>query len=106
MRVNCNNVVSLRHLALALQVLAKTRDEGTMKCFGAAHTLSKAYTLFTLIVNGSKMPVEKQKDSVMRMIHTASLSGSVLVEQVRWILLEADTKELHAYLTGLTRSKS
>ena len=104
MRVNCNNVVSLRHLPLAMQVPTKTRDEGTMKCFGAAHTLSKAYTLFTLIVNGSKMPVEKQRDSVMQMMLLRSAGPYCLSKESKDTLLEADTEELHAYLTGLAKN--
>ncbi len=78
MLINSNNVISLRHLALANQFPSKTRDEGTEKCFSAALNLSKAYTLFTLIVNGCKMPVEKQRDGERRMILH---SGSVLLEQ-------------------------
>ena len=75
-----------------------------MKCFGAAHTLSKAYTLFTLIVNGSKMPIEKQRDSVMRMMLLCSAGPYCLSKESMDTLLEADTKELHAYLTGLAKN--
>jgi hypothetical protein len=75
-----------------------------MKCFGAAHTFSKAYTLFTLIVNGSKMPVEKQRDSVMRMMLLRSAGPYCLSKESMDTLLEADTKELHAYLTGLAKN--
>jgi hypothetical protein len=104
MRVNTNNVISLRHLALANQVPSKTKDEGTEKCFGAAHTLSKAYTLFTLIVNGSKMPVEKQRDSVVRMILLRSAGPYCLSKESMDTVLEADTEEHHAYLRGLAKN--
>ncbi len=76
MGVKSNNVISLLHLALANQVPSKTRDSGTEKCFGAAHTLSKAYTLLTLILNGSKMPVEQQRDSAVRMFLLRSAGPS------------------------------
>ncbi len=55
MLVYSKNGIFLRHLNLANQVPSKSRDEGVMKCFGAAHTLSKACTLLTLIVKGCKM---------------------------------------------------
>jgi hypothetical protein len=35
MRVNSNNAISLRHLALSNQISTKTRDEGTAKFFDA-----------------------------------------------------------------------
>ncbi len=43
MRINHNNVmivISLRHLALANQIPAKTRDEGTAKFFDATLKLA------------------------------------------------------------------
>ena len=103
-RVNSNNVISLRHLALANQVPSKTRDEGTEKCFSASLTLSKAYTLFTLVVNGSKMPVEKQRDSVMRMILLRTVAPYCLDKESMDTILGADPEELNAYLTGLAKN--
>jgi hypothetical protein len=50
MRINSNNVVSF----IANQFPSKTRDEYSLKCFNTTPTLSKAYTLFTLIVNVAK----------------------------------------------------
>ena len=59
MRVNSNYVISLRHLDLAKQIPAKTRDEGTAKFFDATLNLSKGYSLVSLLINGHKVPVEK-----------------------------------------------
>ncbi len=74
MLLNSNNVPSLRHLPLANQVPAKTRDAGMEKFLGAALNLSKGCTLITLILYGGKIPVEKQRDSAVWMIvlHTVA----------------------------------
>ena len=104
MRINSNNVISLRHLALANQFPSKTRDEGTEKCFSAALNLSKAYTLFTLIVNGCKMPVEKQRDGERRMILLHSVAPYCLSKEGMDSILGSDTEELNAFLTGLAKN--
>jgi hypothetical protein len=103
-RVNSNNVISLRHLALANQVPTKTRDEGSEKCFSASLTLGKAYTLFTLVVNGCKMPVEKQRDSAMRMILLRTVAPYCLDRESMDTILGADPEELNAFLTGLAKN--
>jgi hypothetical protein len=110
-----NNVISLCHLPLlvANQVSSKPeiRDEFMEKCFGTAHTLSKAaYTLLTLLGNGSKMPVEKQRDSVMWMILLCSESASpyCLSKEERivsWKLNPKSLKPIWVVWLG-TRSKT
>ncbi len=85
-RVNYNNILSLCHLPLANQVPAMTRDSGTEKSFDTALNLSKGYTLITLILNGCKMPVEKQRDSVTQMIVLHTVAPYCLSKETRpWI---------------------
>jgi hypothetical protein len=104
MRVNSNNVPSLRHLPLANQVPAKTRDAGTEKFFGAALNLSKGCTLITLILYGGKIPVEKQRDSAARMIMLRTVAQYCLSKENLDIILNADPDEQNAHLTGLAKN--
>ena len=103
-RVNSNNAISLRHLELANKFPAKTRDEGTQKCFSATLTVSRAYTLFTLVVNGCKMPVEKQRDSSMWMILFRTMAPYCLCKHSIDSILKADTDAVNAYLIGLAKN--
>jgi hypothetical protein len=70
-----NGVVAMRDLDLATpptRVPTKTRDDDAAKMFHAKLTLSKAFTLFTLMVHGPHMPVEKARDdSHRRILHSA-----------------------------------
>ena len=70
-----NGTVSMRDLALAAQVPTKVRDEGTDELFKAKPTLSKAFTLFTLIVHGKNLPVEK--------LETKPIVSSTCIQQHR-----------------------
>ena len=103
-RVNSNNFPSLLHLPLANQVPAKTRDLSTEKFFGAALNLSKGYTMVTLILNGCKLPVEKQRDSVMRMIVLRTVAQYCLSKETLDIILNADPDEQINHLSGLARN--
>ncbi len=51
------------------------------------------------------MPVEKQRDSVMRMILLRTAGPYCLSKESMDTLLEADTEELHAYLSGLAKNE-
>jgi hypothetical protein len=104
MRVNINNVPSLRHLPLANQVPAKTRDAGTDKFLGSALNLSKSFTLAALIVYGHKPPVEKQRDMVSRMILLRTVAPFCLSDETLTIILDADPDEQNALLGGLARN--
>ena len=62
----------MRDLDLAARVPTKTRDDDAAKMFNAKLTLSKAFTLFTLMVHGPRMPVEKARDDTHRRVIVAS----------------------------------
>ena len=104
MRVNSNNVVSLRHLALANQIPAKTRDEGTAKFFDATLTLSKGFTLVSLIISAHKVPVEKVRDSPARMIVLRTVAPYCLNDETMDVILKADPEEQNAFLCGLAKN--
>jgi len=104
MRVNSNNVISLRHLPLANQIPAKTRDEGTAKLFGATLNLSKGYCLISLVLSGHKVPVEKQRDSVMRTIVLRTVAPYCLNDETLDAILKADPEEQNALLMGLAKN--
>jgi hypothetical protein len=104
MRVNSNNVISLRHLALANKIPAKTRDEGTAKFFDATLNLSKGFSLVSLIIKGHKVPVEKVRDSPARMIVLRTVAPYCLDDESLDAILKADPDEQNAFLCGLAKN--
>ncbi len=104
MRVNSNNVISLRHLALAKKIPAKTRDEGTAKFFDATLNLSRGYSLVSLIISGHKVPVEKVRDGPARMIVLRTVAPYCLNDETLDAILKADPEEQNAFLCGLAKN--
>jgi len=104
MRVNCNNVIALRHLDLSKQIPAKTRDEGTAKFFDATLNLSKGFSLVSLIISGHKVPVEKVRDSPARMIVLRTVAPYCLNDETLDTILKADPDEQNAFLGGLAKN--
>ena len=68
LHVLTNNVVSMRLLALAARVPAKTHDSEALKLLNCSLPLSKVYTLASFIIFGKHTPVEKHKDAPARLI--------------------------------------
>jgi hypothetical protein len=52
----------MRDLDLASRVPTKIKDDGTEKLFNARLTLSKVFTLYTLIIHGKILLIEKIRD--------------------------------------------
>jgi hypothetical protein len=65
----------MRDLDLASRVPTKTKDDDTPNLFNASLTFSKAFTLFTFIVHGKNLPIEKIRDDNYRQ--------SLLIQQPR-----------------------
>ncbi len=99
-----NGTVSMRDLALAAQVPTKVRDEGTAELFKAKPTLSKAFTLFTLILHGKNLPVEKIRDETHRLVLLYSAAPYCLSKETLQTILEADSDERKAYMIGLAKN--
>jgi hypothetical protein len=97
-RINANNVISLRHLPLANQVPAKTRDAGTDKFFGSTLNLSKCTTMIALIIHGHKLPIEKHRDMPSRMVLLCTKAPYCLSEETLAIILKEDPEEQNALL--------
>ena len=104
MRVNSNNVISLRHLALANQVPTKTRDEGTAKFFDTTLNLSKGYCLISFIISGHKVPVEKVRDCPARITVLRTVAPYCLNDESLDTILKADPDEQNALLSGLAKN--
>ncbi len=60
--------------------------------------------MFTLVINGKNMPVEKQRDSQIRMILLRSAAPYCLSQENLDTILGLDPKECNAYLTGLAKN--
>jgi hypothetical protein len=99
-----NGTVSMRDLALASRVPTKIKDEDTPKLFNASLTLSKAFTLFTLIVHGKNLPIEKIRDETPRLILLHSAAPLCLSNETLDTILTADRDEKNAYLIGLAKN--
>ena len=63
-----NGNVAMRDLDLASRFPTKTRDDDADKMFQAKLTLSKAFSLFTMMAYGPRMPIEKARDESHRRI--------------------------------------
>ncbi len=99
-----NSVVYRRDLNLASRVPTKTRDDDAAKMFHAKLTLSKAFSLFTMMVYGPRMPVEKARDESHRRILLNSAAPYSLSKETLETILRADRDELTAYELGLTKN--
>jgi hypothetical protein len=99
-----NGVVSMCDLKLAFQVPTKTRNEDVVKLFSSCLTLSNAFTMFTLVVPGKCMPIEKTRDESYRLILLQSGTQYCLNSETLATILEADSEERNAYLIGLAKS--
>ena len=99
-----NGTVSMRDLSLATQVPTKVRDEGTAELFKARPTLSKAFTLFTLILHGKNLPIEKIRDETHRLILLYSAAPYCMSKETLDTILEADCDERKAYMIGLAKN--
>ena len=94
----------MRDLDLASRVPTKTRDDDAVKLFNTKLTLSKAFSLFTMIVHGPRMPVEKARDEPHRCILLYSAAPYCLSQETLATILEADRDELSAYEVGLSKN--
>ena len=94
----------MRDLDLATRVPTKTRDDDAAKMFNAKLTLSKAFTLYTLMVHGPRMPVEKARDDTHRRILLHSAAPYALSQETLETILDADRDELIAYTIGLAKN--
>ena len=94
----------MRDLELASRVPTKTKDENTPKWFNASLTLSKAFTLFTLIVHGKNLPIEKIGDENHRLILLYSAALYCLSKDTLDTILGADRDAKNAYLIALAKN--
>jgi antitoxin component of RelBE/YafQ-DinJ toxin-antitoxin module len=94
----------MRDLELASRVPTKIKDDGADKLFNASLTLSKAFTLFTLIIHGKNLPIEKVRDEPHRLILLRSAAPYCLSKETLDTILGADRDEMNAYLIGLSKN--
>ena len=99
-----NGVVAMRVLDLASRIPTKTRDDDADKMFHAKLTLSKAFSLYTMMAYGPCMPIEKARDESHRRILLHSAAPYSLSMETLETILAADRDELSAYELGLTKN--
>ena len=63
-----NGNVSMRYLDLASRIPTKTRDDDAAKMFNDKLPLTKAFSLFTMMAYGPRLPIEKARDESHRRI--------------------------------------
>ena len=99
-----NGNVAMRDLDLASRIPTKTRDDDAAKMFNAKLPLSKAFSLFTMMAYGPRLPIEKARDEDRRRIILRSAAPYSLSVGSLETILEADRDELTAYEIGLTKN--
>jgi hypothetical protein len=93
----------MRALELTKSVPTKTRDADAAKLFEAKLSVSKAYTLFSLVVYGKDAKTEKLRDERARWIIFYSAAPYCLEELSTKVIVDADKEESSAYLVGLAK---
>ena len=99
-----NGVVAMRDLDLASRVPTKTKDDDTAKLFNASLSLSKAFTLFTFIVHGKNLPIEKIRDDNYRQCLLYSAAPYCLNQETLDMIVGTDRDEKNAYLIALAKN--
>jgi hypothetical protein len=94
----------MRDLELASQVPTKIRDDDAAELFKAQLSFSKASTLFTLIIHGKNLPIEKVRDDLPRATLLYSAAPYCLSQETLAIILDADPDERKAYLIGMVKN--
>ena len=96
----------MRDLDLASRIPTKTRDDdaATGKMFNAKLPLTKAFSLFTMMAYGPRLPVEKARDETHRRILLRSAAPYSLSVESLETILAADRDELTAYEIGLIKN--
>jgi hypothetical protein len=94
----------MRDPDLASRVPTKIRDDDSPILFHASLTLTKAFTLFTLIVHGKNLPIEKIRDETHRIILIHSAAPYCLSQETLETILGADRQESSAYLVDMSKN--
>ena len=90
-------------MELTKSVPTSSRDPETQQLFDANLTVSKAYSLFSLVVYGKDQKTEKNRDEAARWKLFYSAAPYCLSEDTKRIVLETDKEERSAYLIGLAK---
>ncbi len=97
-------ISSERGLELASRVPTEAKDEGVAKLHHAALTLSREFTLFTLVQAGKHLPFEKHRDDSLRHWILYSVAQYSLSPESLATILKADSDEKQAYFIGLAKN--
>ena len=87
----------MRDLDLASRIPTKTRDDDADEMFNAKLPLTKAFSLFTMMAYGPRLPIEKARDESHRRILLRSAASYSLSMETLEAILAADRDELTAY---------
>jgi len=94
----------MRYLELASQIPTKTRDDDAAKLCNAKLPLTKAFSIFTMMAYGPRLPIEKIRDETHRRILLRSAAPYSLSVASLETILAADRDELTAYEIGLIKN--
>ena len=98
-----NGAVSMRALELTKSVPTKTRDEDAPTLHQAKLSVSKEYTLFSLVIFGKDAKTEKIRDERARWSIFHSAAPYCLLELSKKVIVDADKEESSAYVVGLAK---
>ena len=99
-----NGVIALRDLELSEIVPPKKHHPEAEKLFGQSLSWGQAYTLFTMVMCGKHLPVEKVRDEELRLrVMYSAHPYAISVEQLSEIE-DATAEQRCAYLLGMAKS--
>ena len=99
-----NGVIALRDLELSESVPPKKHHPEAEQLFGQLLSWGQAYTLFTMVICGKDLPVEKVRDEELRLrVMYSAHPYAISVEQLSEIE-DATAEQRCAYLLGMAKS--
>ncbi len=93
----------MRALQLTKSVPTTSRDPEAQKLFEANPTVSKAYSLFSLVVYGKDQKTEKNRDEATRWKLFYSAAPYCLSAETKQVIPDANKDERCAYIIGLAK---
>ena len=90
-------------MELTKSVPTSSRDPEAQQLFDANLTVSKAYSLFSLVVYGKDQKTEKNRDEAARWKLFYSAAPYTSSEKTKLVILETDKQESSDYLIRLAK---
>ena len=102
--VLANGVVSMKKLALAEAVDSKYHSLDALSLYGANLSWGQAYALFSLVMCGKDLPVERVRDQEIRLKIAYSAQPYAIDQEQFSMILGSPPEQTLAYLHGMNKA--